>query len=107
MSLTVIGAGFGRSGTIDSGLEMQNLSIRVPGGTGLGEVVQVGLPELFLFGAQAIEVIPGIEAAVMAIVKDDLQRVVADRFDRIDTDIALTGLQHRLRCVVTAHFRRR
>ena len=43
--------------------------------------------------AEAVQVIPGVEAGVVAVVEDDPDGVVADGFDVADGDEFLAGLQ--------------
>jgi len=84
---------------------MNDLHFRIAAGAGVVQAVEVILPALGLVGAQFVQVIPGIEAGVVAIVKNQLNRVATYRFDGGNPDIDLACLQGFLAAAVTAHFR--
>src|SRR5215510_11196250 len=53
--------------------------------------LEIGGPQLVLTAAQFVEIGPGIDAAVVEIVKADADGVVADRFYADDPDMAPAG----------------
>ena len=55
------------------------------------ECIEVGLPEVLLLLADAVEPIPGVEAGVVAIVEADADGVGSDGLDPLDADILLAG----------------
>jgi hypothetical protein len=69
-----------------------------------GEVLA---PILGLARTEFVEVIPGVQARIVAVVEHQLDGVIADRLDIADVDVLLAGLQHRLLGAVAAHFGRR
>ena len=75
-----------------------------PGGR---QPVEIALPQLVLPLAEVVEVVPRIDAGVVAVGERRTDRVVADGFDLRDRDVALADLQHLLARAVAAHFRRR
>src|SRR5471032_949488 len=70
------------------------------------QAVEVVLPQLGLLGAQLVQIAPGVQAGVVAVGEGRLHRVVADRVQRRDADVALAHLQNLLALPVTAHFGR-
>lgn len=75
--------------------------------TGRGEAVEVGLPQRIAVAAEVVQQIPGIQAAVVAVGKNQAKRVIANGFDALDFYVALAQLQGFLAASVTAHCRRR
>src|SRR5581483_4864916 len=69
-----------------------------------GEVLR---PKFLLVLAKLVQVVPGIDAGAVAVGKDWLHGVRADRIERTDLDIALAGLQHFLSGPVAFHLSRR
>src|SRR5262245_52389845 len=67
------------------------------------EASQVALPLLRAFLPQFVKILPGVQAAVMAIVEDQANRVVSDRFDLGDDDILFADLQRLLSRAVAAN----
>lgn len=67
----------------------------------------VVVPELALVGAQMVEIVPGEQAALVAIGKHRLDRVIANRLQFDNVDLALAGLQDFLPRSVALHFGRR
>ena len=74
---------------------------------GRGEAVEVGLPQRVAVAAEVVQQIPGIQAAVVTVGKNQTKRVIANRFDALDCDVALAQLQGFLTAPVAAHGRRR
>ena len=72
------------------GLRPRRLA-RQPLGAEVGEVVG---PALVVPGAERVEIVPAEDAGRMHVVEDELHRVVADRLDADDLDVALA--RHRL-----------
>ena len=71
------------------------------------DLLQVFLPQFVVMLAQIVEKVPGVEAAVVSVREDEAHGVGADRFDALDVDVALAGLQCFLARAVTTCFRRR
>src|SRR5471030_964243 len=94
-------------------------SVRVAGATagldhlgvaieaGRGQALEVLREQLVLLRAQAIEVVPGEQAGVVAVGERRLDGVVAHRVDLGDEDVALAGLQRLLPRAVALHLGRR
>src|SRR5689334_21080936 len=57
--------------------------------------------------AEAVEIAPGVDAGVVHVVELDPDRVIADRLDRHDADMAAAGDQLLLARPVALHFSRR
>ena len=74
---------------------------------GRGEPVEVGLRQRIAVAAEVVQQIPGIQAAVVAVGKNQAKRVIANGFDALDFYVALAQLQGFLAASVTAHCRRR
>src|SRR6185295_9076563 len=73
----------------------------------LGEALLVLPPELVLLRAEEVEVVPREDAGVVAVGEARQDRVVADRLERRDLDVALAGLQDLLARPVALDLRRR
>ena len=73
----------------------------------LGEPLLVLLPELGLLRAEEVQVVPREDAGLVAVGETRQDRVVADRLERRDLDLALARLQDLLPRPVALHFRRR
>src|SRR5690606_31655658 len=80
---------------------------RVAAGTRRLEPGQVLLPQRLLVLAQPVQVVPSVDAGVVAVAELRLDCVVADRLDRVDADVGLSGLQRLLAGAVAAHLGRR
>ena len=65
------------------------------------------LMSLGLLRAEEVEVVPRVDAGVVAVGEARQHRIVADRLDRSDLDVALAGLQHLLPRAVALHLGRR
>src|SRR5690606_11472252 len=79
-------------------------NIRVPAGTGLVQPVQILLPQSVLILPEPVEVVPAVQAAVVAIVEHQLERIVAGGLKAHQGNILLAGLQNRL--TMALHLRR-
>src|SRR5436190_9235312 len=79
-------------------------SRRLPACAGLRETVDIALPELVLARAEIVEVIPRVNAGLVAVGECWTKRVVAYGLDVCNRDIALAGLQCLLSGPVAAHF---
>ena len=88
-------------------VQFQHLYIGVAAGSSRRQAVQVILPALCLLSAQLVQVGPGEETSVMAIVEHQLQGVITHGFDGTDPHVHLTGLQYLLPGAVTAYLCRR
>src|SRR5574343_1385707 len=63
-------------------------------GKALGlDLLQIFLPEGVAVLSEVVQEIPGIQAAIVPIREDQPQGVSADRFDALDIDMTLAGLQ--------------
>ena len=71
------------------------------------EPLEVVLPHRLLLGCELVQVVPRVDAGGMAIAEARLDRVVADRLESVDVDVALAHLQGFLPRAMAAHFRRR
>lgn len=80
---------------------------RIAAATGRGEAVEVGLPQRIAVAAEVVQQIPGIQAAIVAVGKNQAKRVIANGFDALDFYVALAQLQGFLAASMTAHCRRR
>src|SRR6202008_4073279 len=67
----------------------------------------VAAPQLVLLRAEKVQVVPGEDAGAVAVREGRLDRVVPDRLEGDDLDLALARLQHFLARAVALHFRRR
>src|SRR5690606_33217359 len=83
-----------------------NLHVRIARGAGLVQPLQIFIPVLLLMLAQLVQVFPRVQAGVVAVAENELQRVVADRLDVGDRHVDLADLQRLLAGAVSAHFRR-
>src|SRR5690606_37195565 len=63
-------------------------------------------PQRVLAGRDLVEVIPGVDAGFVPVVEARLDRIVADRLDRHDPDIALAHLEGLLAPAVATHLGR-
>lgn len=72
--------------------------------TGFLQAPQVIIPEFCLVKTEFPQVLPAVDAGVMAVIKVQLHGIIAHRFDVIDFYILLACLQHFLPPAVTAHF---
>ena len=70
-----------------------------------GAALLVVRPVRFPIPSQLMQVPPGEQPGVMPIVKDDLHRIVSDRFDCADTHIFLSEHQHFLSGAMSFDFR--
>jgi hypothetical protein len=66
---------------------------RVAGFAGLVQLGEIIGPQLFLAQAQLLEVFPGEQAAVVAVVEGQFQCVLAGRFQAAEADVDLAELQ--------------
>src|SRR5690606_13340738 len=66
-----------------------------------GEILR---PQRFLPAADLVEVVPGVQAAVVTVREHRLDRVVAHRLEAEYVYVALALLQHLLTGAVSAHF---
>src|SRR6185436_12650761 len=73
----------------------------------LGEPLFVLLPQVGLLRAKEVQVVPREDAGVVAVGETRQHRIVADRLERRDLDVALAGLQDLLSRPMPLHFRRR
>ena len=62
---------------------------RIAAATDCGETVEVGLPQRIAVAAEVVQQIPGIQAAVVTVGKNQAKRVIANGFDTLDFDVAL------------------
>ena len=69
--------------------------------------LEVGRPARLLLHAERVQVRPGVDAGRVSIVEVQGNRVVADRFDRVDVDVALARDEHLLPWPVALHLGRR
>src|SRR3546814_15985187 len=53
--------------------------------------LQIGVPARVLLAAQLVKIAPAIDAGVVQVVELDADRVVADRLDAHDADMAAAG----------------
>ena len=79
---------------------------RQPGGVCLLQLDQVVLPVLLASIVEFPEVIPGVDARIVAVVEDDAYRIVAHRFKLLDPDVSLSGLQYAFGFRMAANLRR-
>ena len=70
------------------------------------EAVEISLPVFRLVRAQVVQMFPGIKTAVVAIIENELHRILPNRFDRRYLDVFLAGLQYRLPGAVPPHLGR-
>lgn len=57
------------------------------------QAVQIGLPEFIVMQPEVVEHVPGIETTIVAVGKNRLDRIVADRIDTFDGNIPFADLQ--------------
>src|SRR5580693_8992183 len=76
----------------------------VPRRMGLLQACKVIGPQFVPVPAQVVEIVPGIDAGVVAVGEAWLHSVIADRFESADLDAALAGLQHFLPRPMPAYF---
>src|SRR5215831_2226653 len=81
--------------------------VRVTTRIGFLQALEVTLPESLLRRTEFVEVLPGIDAARVAIGEHRLHRVVADRLELRNGHIALADLQRLLARAMPLHFGRR
>ena len=60
------------------------------------ELIEVGTPFIVLLCAQFVQILPGIKAGIVAIIKKEPQRVIPDGLDRRYLHVLLAGLQNAL-----------
>jgi len=60
------------------------------------EPLKVGAPFIVLLCARFVQILPGIKAGIVAIIKKEAQRVIPDGFDRRYLHVLLVGLQNAL-----------
>jgi len=75
--------------------------------SGISQAVEVILPVRLVVYTQFVQVRPGEDAGIVAIVKRDFNGVVARRCELINANIFLASLQHFLARSVTTHLGRR
>src|SRR5512138_3861065 len=68
---------------------------------------EVVLPQRCLVDAEVVQVLPRIDAGVVAVRKEQIDAVKTDRLGGIDQHLTLADLQHFLPGSVAAHFGRR
>lgn len=73
-----------------------NRRFRVTAGTGCMNLTQVIFPVTFLINTQVVKIVPAEQTAVMAVIKGQLDSVVAHGFNACDDDIFFTGLKYRI-----------
>src|SRR6185312_8805380 len=72
----------------------------------LREAREVRPPVRLALRAELVQVFPRVDAGVVPVAEDELQRIDPDRLDRLDAHLLLAGLQHLLARPVSAHLRR-
>ena len=72
----------------------------------LRQLGEIGVPALVLLVAQRVQIIPGEDAGIVEIVEGDADRIVADRLDLQDRDVALARHGHALLGRMALHFGR-
>src|SRR5713101_3783713 len=68
-----------------------------------GEAREIALPELIVLNAEVIQVVPGVDAALVTVREFRADRVMADLLDFDDGHLALAELQRLLPRPVAAH----
>ena len=71
------------------------------------EPIEVVTPFIVLLCAQFVQILPGIKAGIVAIIKKEPQRVIPDGLDRRYLHVLLAGLQNALTGSVSFDFGRR
>src|SRR5579871_3269165 len=75
-------------------------------GTRLGAALQVAGPVRRLLAPELVQVLPGVQAGVVAVVEDQLDRVLADRVHRADVHVLLAQHERLLPRTVALHLGR-
>src|SRR5271163_4450175 len=64
---------------------------RIAAEAALLQLAEIGRPAARLLLAELVEILPGIDPGIVQIVEADPHRVVADRLERQDADLAAPG----------------
>src|SRR5580765_3725638 len=79
---------------------------RIAAHAGVAQARLVLAPQFVLLRTEKVEIVPREDAAAVAVGKDGLDGVVANRLQAVQTNLALAGLQHLLPRAVALHLRR-
>src|SRR5207342_2042871 len=80
------------------------LALRIPARTGGLDSGEIALPQLVLAHAEVVEIIPRVDAGIVAIRERRPYRVMADGLETGDRHVALADLERFLARTVSPHF---